>query len=165
MMVKRKAWHGSYKEALCNVDVNNHIASIFLDSCEHTDEYFGVSVPRNGDALVGFLADADCSFDLYISDNCFCRHELKAGEFGYAVERAIVPLICWIYYKVALVNLVGKAPSLVFAVFNSDYRKVVAVQGAYARLNSDEIILYKGTIGRMRTKDVGDAIELLPLDH
>ena len=133
-LVKERKWHSTLNDALKVVCDNDQTVALFIESCNSNDgsnNISGVDIPQNGHAMVGFFGatnDADCTFDLYIGGKPFSSHTLKAGDFCYANQRATVSSPCWCY---SIVNLVGPPPFIVFAVFESNLHKIVAVRSFF----------------------------------
>jgi len=73
-------------DSLKNVGYDNF--KLFIHKWEPTEVY----ISRIADILVGFYAKEDVTFDLYVGDDIWCTHKLKANEINYALKTTFLPI-------------------------------------------------------------------------
>jgi len=115
------------------------------DSILYVQEYIpsNVSIPHNGDILVGFYSEYAQTFDLHKSNNnrgIVCTHTISEKEFVYALQTTVIPIICS-SYTTFNIN-VEKPIYLVWVAMKNEIRHHAYHNLKFRYLDDKEHIMY-----------------------
>lgn len=109
------------------------------DPCKeliHRDR--GYSMGRQNDVLIGFRAKSAGRLSLSIGPTLACTFDMVPGQFKFAYDDAyVVPFISLRFHEVRVVFTGPEYPELVQALFQTECRRAMAVNGLSCPMPSD----------------------------